>query len=191
MSDVWEDKPDGRGAQGQHDAKSAEGCPDRGPEAPSSDPHDLLCVRCSSLPRALASPLLGIILACSLRVERSARRLSRPWRRLSIEEHTPAAALQHGLRCRACVDGLLVAGVPIGTPAFQTAYAQSVLNAHEAAHAQLREMGDAQAMYLLLRYCLSARLTYLLRALSPAVMAPVAAASDATTVYALRRYLIR
>ena len=109
----------------------------------------------------------------------------------AIEEHTPAAALQRGLRCRACVDGLLVAGVPIGTPAFQTAYAQSVLNAHEAAHAQLREMGDAQAMYLLLRYCLSARLTYLLRALSPAVMAPVAAASDATTVYALRRYLIR
>ena len=46
-------------------------------------------------------------------------------------------------------------------------------------------------MYLLLRYCLSTRLTYLLRTVSPRNMAPVAAASDAMHLASLAAVLDR
>ena len=97
----------------------------------------------------------------------------------AIAAHTPPEALAAGKRCFARCDGLVIAGVPVGSVPFQVSFAQSKLDTHSMAHSQLQCLGDAQSMLLLLRYCLSVRLGYLLRALSPAVMEPVAAASDA------------
>jgi hypothetical protein len=83
----------------------------------------------------------------------------------AIDYHTPQAQRDAGRVCRAQGEGLITAGVPIGSPDFCRQYARKRLREHERAHNQLRLLGCVQSAYLVLRYCLSARFMYWMRTL--------------------------
>ena len=87
-----------------------------------------------------------------------------------IEGWTPQAALTAGKRCAAQSDGVVAAGVPIGTAAFVRREALAKIESHETAHVRLRLMPDVQAAYLMLRFCLGVRVIFLLRALGGAMI---------------------
>ena len=87
----------------------------------------------------------------------------------AIEGWTAQDALRRGQRCRAQADGVVTAGVPIGTSAFVRTAVEGVLAMHERAHDELEQLCDVQAAYLLLRYSLSVRFVYLLRTIGPVI----------------------
>ena len=82
---------------------------------------------------------------------------------------TPPVDLAAGRRCRVQTDGIVAAGVPLGTPAFVRDYALARLEEHELAHVRVRVLSCVQSAYVLLRLCLGARFTFLLRACGPAL----------------------
>jgi hypothetical protein len=88
----------------------------------------------------------------------------------AIESWTPREALERGKRCVAQQDGIVAAGVPIGSLGFQRDYALNTLEAHKRAHSELRYLCDTQAAYLLLRYSLNRRFSFLQRALGPVTL---------------------
>ena len=91
---------------------------------------------------------------------------------------TPPADLARGRCCRAQADGVVAAGVPMGTPQFVRDYALARLAEHEVAHERVRLLSCVQCAYVLLRLCLGARFTYLLRACGPRLRDAGAAASS-------------
>ena len=64
---------------------------------------------------------------------------------------TSAADLAQGRRCQAQAEGVVTAGVPIGTAAFLRETVSGVLAMHERAHYELEQLCDVQAAYLLQR----------------------------------------
>ena len=80
-----------------------------------------------------------------------------------LDSWTPPASLASGSRCRAQSDGTVIAGVPIGADLFVRDYARARIAEHLSCHLVLRVLPDVQVAYLVLRYCLGARFTHLLR----------------------------
>ena len=93
----------------------------------------------------------------------------------AIARFTPPSELAAGRRCCAQSDGLVTAGVPIGSPAFQRACATATLEEHTRTHVELSHLGDVQSACLLLRYSLSVRFSsFLLAVLGPVLLEPAA-----------------
>jgi hypothetical protein len=87
-----------------------------------------------------------------------------------IEEWTDINVLAAGKKCSAQSEGLVTAGAPIGTTEFQLQHVTNKLHEHKYAHEQLAMLTDTQAAYLLLRYCLSIRLHYLIGIVGPTLL---------------------
>ena len=89
-----------------------------------------------------------------------------------IARWTDSTQLAEGRRCRAQKAGVVAAGVPIGSDAFTLGTMQAKLASHERAHQQLRRLGDdfCKIAYLLLRFCLNARIGYWTRTVPPRVL---------------------
>ena len=83
-------------------------------------------------------------------------------------------------QCCAQSDGLVVAGVPIGSPWFICCHVYAVLHGHDRVHMQVSKLSNAQVAYLLLRYCLATRFPYWIRNIPPSLIAEGAIRNDAT-----------
>ena len=94
----------------------------------------------------------------------------------AVARWTDQAQLDAGKRCVAQADGIVAAGVPIGTMSFSIACLREKVASQERAHAQLRRLGEryTQIAYLLLRYCLVTRFGFWLRTVPPTVLLHVA-----------------
>ena len=97
-------------------------------------------------------------------------------RTLTVARWTDQAQLDAGKRCVAHQsDGMIAAGVPIGTDSFSKACLREKVASQERAHSQLRRLGEryTQVAYLLLRYCLVPRFCFWLRTVPPRVLQDV------------------
>ena len=105
----------------------------------------------------------------------------------------------------ATIEGIMVAGSPVGSPAFEARYAMTVatsiasltndlihasrvltaaaLTRRSATHSTLQN--PVQTVTLVLRWCIPSIMTYLLRTTPPAATLPAAARVDETVIYAL------
>ena len=91
----------------------------------------------------------------------------------AIAGWTSAAALAAGECCSVQCDGLVTAGVPIGSMAFVRGYARQRLAEWAHAHDELEQLRDTQAAYLMLRYSLSRRFGFLLRMCGSVLAVPL------------------
>ena len=73
---------------------------------------------------------------------------------------TPREAVNRGRLCRLQHDGLVQAGVPIGTHAFAVDYMRERVAAAEPLHREVRLLECVQSAYILLRYSLSRKMDY-------------------------------
>ena len=99
----------------------------------------------------------------------------------AIAGYTPVDELRAGRRCTVQCDGLVTAGVPIGTIAFVRSYARARLLEWTRAHMELEHLRDTQSAYLLLRYSLSRRFGFLLRTCGGVLAAPLDQDGDPPT----------
>ena len=83
---------------------------------------------------------------------------------------TPLAAQERGRRCQLQYDGLVQAGVPIGSHAYVEASMRERVQAAEALHEQVRLLECVQSAYIIMRYSLSRKMDYHVGALGAAVM---------------------
>merc|ERR1711938_493631 len=68
--------------------------------------------------------------------------------------------MRRGRRCTMQHDGLVQAGVPIGTCAYALARMRERVTGAERVHEQTRLLECVQSAYLITRYCLSRKMDY-------------------------------
>ena len=83
---------------------------------------------------------------------------------------TPQAALDRGKQCRLQYDGLVQAGVPIGTHDFAVATMRERVEAAEQLHGEVRQLECVQSAYLIVRYSLARKMDYHVGGLGADVM---------------------
>ena len=83
---------------------------------------------------------------------------------------TPVEAMRRGRRCTMQHDGLVQAGVPIGTRAYALARMRERVTGAERVHEQTRLLECVQSAYLITRYSLSRKMDYHTGAVGSRVM---------------------
>ena len=100
-----------------------------------------------------------------------------------VDSWTSQEQLDQGNRCKANNNGVVAAGVPIGSPDFINDTLQNKFASHQRAHEEVSALASqcAQCAYLILRYCLATRLFFWMRVVVPQAMTTAPDGSSGVT----------